>query len=64
MFEFRQNQKDTFSVDTHFVECQLTQQRSLPTERQTLSMHRYLLIESHHKASFALWVHPFSQDGL
>ena len=38
----------------------MSQEKSVPTDRQTLSMHRYVLIESHRKASIALWVHPFS----
>ena len=42
MFEFNQNQNNTFTVDNHFNECALSQQRSVPTYRQTLLMHRYL----------------------
>ena len=42
MFEFSQNQKNTIFVDTNFDEYPLSQQRSVPTDRQTLSMHRYL----------------------
>ena len=60
MFEFSQNQINTFSIDNYFDECHLSQQRCVPSERQTLSMHQYLLIESHHKASITLWVHPLS----
>ena len=33
MFEFSQNQKDTFPVDNHFDEYPLSQQRSVPTVR-------------------------------
>ena len=58
MFEFSRNQKITFSIDNHFDEWTLSQQRSVPTEPLTLSMHRYLLIENHRKPSIALWVHP------
>ena len=60
MFEFSRNPKITLSVDNHFDECALSQERSVPTEQPTLSMHRYLLIESHCKPSVALWVHPLS----
>ena len=42
MFEFSRNQKIALFVDKHFDECPLSQQRSVPTDRQTLSMHRYL----------------------
>ena len=42
MFEFSRNQKVAHSVDNHFDECPLSQQRSVPTDGQTLSMHRYL----------------------
>ena len=49
MFEFSRNQKYTFSIEIHFDEWPLSQQRSVPTEPLTLSMHRYLLIESHRK---------------
>ena len=35
MFEINQKQKITFSVDNHFDECPLSQQRSVPTDRQT-----------------------------
>ena len=60
LFEFSQNKKKkNFSVDNHFDEWPPSQQRSVPTEGLTLSMHQYLLVESHHKPSFALWVHPF-----
>ena len=59
MFEFSRNQKNTFPIVNHFDEWPLLQQRSVPTEPLTLSMHRYLLIESHRKPSVALWVHPF-----
>ena len=54
MFEFLK----IFSLDNYFDECHLSQQRSVPTDRQTLWMQRYRLIESHHKVSVALWVHP------
>ena len=37
-----------------------SQGKSVPTDRQTVLMHRYVLIESHRKTSVALWVHPFS----
>ena len=60
MFEFSQNQKNTLSIDNHCDEWPLWQQRSVPTEPLTLSMHRYLLIKSHRKPSIALWVHPFN----
>ena len=49
MFEF----KHLF----HFDEYPLSQERSVPTEQPTLSMHRNLLIESHRKASVALYTH-------
>ena len=52
MFEFSQNQKNAFSI-------LISQQRSVPTEHLTLSVHKNLLIESHRNASVALWVHPF-----
>ena len=58
MFEYRRNQKNIFSMDNHFNECHLSQQRSVPTEQQTLMMHQYLLIKNHRKASVTLWVHP------
>ena len=60
MFEFSRNPKLALSVNDHFDECSLSQEKSVPTDRQTLSMHRYVLIESHCKASVAPWVHPFS----
>ena len=44
MFEFNQKPKIALSVDDHFDECALLQERSVPTDRQTLSMHQYLLI--------------------
>ena len=60
MFEFSRNKKNPFSVDTHFdEESPLSQQRSVPTEQQTLLIDRYLVIESHRKTSVTLWVHPF-----
>ena len=62
VFEFIQNKKNTFSVYTHFNEWPLSQQRSVPAEELTLTLHRYLLIESHGKASVALWVHPFTHN--
>ena len=54
MFEFSQNKK---KLNFNFDECPVSQQRSVPTEQLALSMHRNLLIESHLKASVALWVH-------
>ena len=42
MFEFNRNPKIALSVDNHFDECPISQQRSVPTDRQTLSMHQYL----------------------
>ena len=60
MFEFSRNPKLALSVNDHFDECSLSQEKSVPTDRQTLSMHQYVLIESHCKASVAPWVHPFS----
>ena len=42
MFEYSRSQKVALSVDNHFYECPLSQQRSVPTDRQTLLMHRYL----------------------
>ena len=56
MFEFNRNPKIALSVDNHFDECALSQERSVPTDRQTLLMHQNLLIESHRKAFVALWV--------
>ena len=50
----------TLSVDNYFDECTLSHEKRVPTDRQTLSMHQYVLIESHRKASIALWVHPLS----
>ena len=47
MFEFSRNPKIALSVDNHFDECTLSQEKGVPTDRQTLSMHRYVLIESH-----------------
>ena len=58
MFEFSRNPKIAFSVDNHFDECTLLQETSVPTDRQSLSVHQYVLIESHRKASVAPWVHP------
>ena len=37
---------NTFSIDIHFDGCHLSQQRSVPTDRQTLLMHQYILIEA------------------
>ena len=65
MFEFSQNPKIALSVDNHSDEYALSQERSVPTDRQTLSMHQYLPIVSHRRASIVLWVHPlmvFSSD--
>ena len=59
MFESSQNPKHTFSIERYFNEWTLLQHRSVPTEPLTLLTHQYLLIESHHKPSIALWVHPF-----
>ena len=59
MFEFSRNQKISLLVDKHFDECAPSQERSVPPHQETLLMHQYLLIESHHKAFVALWVHPF-----
>ena len=59
MFEFSRNKKNTLSIDNHFDVWTLSQERSVPTESLTISMHRYLLMESHRKPSVALWVHPF-----
>ena len=59
MFEFSRKPKIPLSVDNHFDECTLSQEESLPTDRQTLSTHQYVLMESHCKASVALRVHPF-----
>ena len=57
MFEF--SRKDlTFSIDNLSDEWPLSQQRSVPIEPLTLSMHRYILIESHRKPSVALWGTP------
>ena len=50
MFEFSQNQKKTFSVDNHSDECPLSQQRSVPTDRQTLSIHQYLQSQGFHRS--------------
>ena len=36
MFEFSRNQKNIFSIDTHFDEAPLSQQISVPTEQLTL----------------------------
>ena len=58
MFEFNLNQKKHLF---YFDEFLLSQQRSVPTEQLTLSMHRKLVIESHRRASVALWVHPLMQ---
>ena len=60
MFEFSRNSKIAISVDNHFDEYTPSQGKSVPTDRQTVLMHRYVLIESHHKTSLALWVHPFT----
>ena len=62
MFEFSQNQKNTFSINNHFDEWLLSQQRSVPTEPLNLLMHRYLLIKSYRKPSVALWVHPLRKS--
>ena len=58
MFEFSRNSKIAISVDNHFNEYTPSQGKSVPTDRQTGLMHRYVLIESHRKTSVALWVHP------
>ena len=43
MFEFNRNKKKPqFPIDNNFDECPLSQQKSVPTDRQTLLMHRYL----------------------
>ena len=55
MFEFSR-EKQNFSVDTYFDISPLSQQRSVPTEQEALSIHRYLVIESHRKTSVAVWV--------
>ena len=57
IFEFNLKKKQR---PFHFDECPLSQQRSVPTEQLTLLVHRNLVIESHRRASVALWVHPFS----
>ena len=53
----------TLSIINHFDECTLSQEKRVPTDRQTLSMHQYVFIESHRKAYVALWLHllPLSQ---
>ena len=60
MFEFSRNSKIAISVDNHFDEYTPSQGKSVPTDRQTVLMHRYVVIESHRKTSVALWVHPFT----
>ena len=59
IFEFSRKPKKNLSIDNHFNESALSQQRCVPTEPLTLLLHQYLLIESHRKPSVALWVHPF-----
>ena len=59
MFEFSRNPKIALLVDNQFDERALSQERRVPRDRQTFSMHHYLLVESHRKASVTLWVHPF-----
>ena len=58
MFEFSQNSKIAISVDNHFDEYTPSQGKSVPTDRQTVLMHQYVLIESHRKTSVTMWVHP------
>ena len=58
MFELSRNPKFAISVDKHFVECALSQGRSVPTDRQTLSMRRYPRVDTRRKGPGALWVHP------
>ena len=60
MFEFSRNSKIAIFVDNHFDEYTPSQGKSVPTDRQTVLMHRYVVIESHRKNSIALLVYPFS----
>ena len=60
MFELSRNPKFAISVDKHFVECALSQVRSVPTDRQTLSMRRYPRVDTRRKGPGALWVHPLT----
>ena len=46
-FEFNRNPKIALSVDNHFDECALLPERSVPTDRQALLMHRYLQFTGH-----------------
>ena len=62
MFEFSRNQKNTFSVDTHFNEAPLSQQISVQSNEPFICIDIY-----NRKASVALWVHPLSlgmNDGM
>ena len=61
MFEFSRNSEIAISFDNHFDEYTPSQGKSVPTDRQTVLMHRYVLIESHRKTSVALWVNPLTQ---
>ena len=67
MFEFSRNPKIALSVYNHFNECALSQERSVPTDQHMNKHFRcidiYVLIESHRKASVALWVHPWIDGG-
>ena len=60
MFEFSRNPKIALSVDNHFNECNLSQEKVVPTDQQTLLIHQYVLVESHCRVSVALWVHPLT----
>ena len=60
MFEFSRNPKIALSVENHFDEYTLSQEKSVPTDREPVLMHQYVLIESHRKTSVALWVRPYS----
>ena len=42
--------KNTFFVDTYFDEYPLSQQKSVPTDRQTLLMHRYTKLQGLHRS--------------
>ena len=57
MFELSQNSQITISVNNHFNEYTPSQGKSVPTDQQTVLMHRYVLIESHRNTSVPLWVH-------
>ena len=58
MYEFSRISEIAISVDNHFDEYTPSQGKSVPTNRQTVLVHRYVLIESHRKTSVTLWVHP------